>query len=334
MVRVLANFMNDSCNPYEWHTEEADNGTRLDAFLARELGVSRSRARVFCDGATIDGTPCKPSQSLKSGQRVLAAIPTKEEPLRAATAISIPQNPAFGDLPILYEDDDFLIINKPRGLVVHEGAGETGATLVDVLRARDVSLSSVGPSERAGIVHRLDKETTGVMAVCKTDAAHWKLAEDFAERRIRKEYLALCCGVPPARGRIEAPIFRHPTHRKKMAVVATGRHAVTEYEIEKSWPRFALLRVNLLTGRTHQIRVHLAHLNYPVAGDVLYGGARRATQIAAGDTSRAALEQLGGQALHAATLGFAHPITGADMKFEAPLPEDFTRVLAALDDEK
>lgn len=319
--------MNDS--QHEWRTEEADNGTRLDAFLARELKVSRSRARTLCDSATIDGAPCKPSQSLKSSQRVLATIPTQEETPRVAAAHSLPEASEI-DVPILYEDNDLLIVNKPRGLVVHEGAGETGATLVDILRARGVSLSSVGPSGRAGIVHRLDKETTGVMAVCKTDAAHWKLAEDFAERRIRKGYLALCCGVPPARGRIEAPIFRHPTHRKKMAVVATGRHAITEYAVEKSWSRFALLRVNLLTGRTHQIRVHLAHLNHPVAGDVPYGGARRATQIAGSEATKSALEQLGGQALHAETLSFAHPITGEAMNFTAPLPEDFARVLAAL----
>ena len=323
--------MNDS--QHEWQIEDADNGTRLDAFLARELHVSRSRARTLCDSTTVDGAPCKPSQSLKTGTRVLATIPTtKEETPPTENAQSFPQAGEI-DVPILYEDDDFLILNKPRGLVVHEGAGEIGATLVDVLRARGVSLSSVGPSGRAGIVHRLDKETTGVMAVCKTDAAHWKLAEDFAERRVRKEYLALCCGVPPARGRIEAPIFRHPTHRKKMAVVATGRHAITEYAVEKSWSRFALLRVNLLTGRTHQIRVHLAHLNHPVAGDVPYGGARRATQIAASEYSRAALEALGGQALHAETLSFEHPTTGETMSFSAPLPNNFARVLAALDEE-
>jgi len=183
----------------------------------------------------------------------------------------------------------------------HPGAGERAATVVDLLQAAGYTLSTVGPPERAGIVHRLDKDTSGLMVVCKTDAAHWKLAADFAERRVTKAYQAVVCGVPPARGRVEAPISRHPVHRKRMAVNATGRPSVTEYQVLRGWTKFALLKIDLLTGRTHQIRVHLAYVGYPVVGDAVYGGLQRALASAPGDAAREAIESLSGQALHSAT---------------------------------
>lgn len=233
---------------------------------------------------------------------------------------------------IIYEDEHLVVIEKPRGLAVHPGAGERLPTVVDVLQAGGRALSGVGPDERAGIVHRLDKETSGVMVVCKTDAAHWKLAEDFAARRITKKYAALVCGVPVLRGRVEAPIVRHPVNRKKMTIDSTGRPAITEFQVVRSWPKFALLDIVLLTGRTHQIRVHLTHLHHPVVGDDVYGGGRsRALQTAPNESARAAIEALSGQALHATHLAFAHPITQAPIEFESPLPMDMLRIIEALD---
>jgi 23S rRNA pseudouridine1911/1915/1917 synthase len=311
---------------HEFSVEEFEAGQRLDVFVAARLYVSRGRAQKLLENATVNDKPAKSSQSLRSGDRVLVS---EAEPQTHQPAVST-ENSLLP--PILYEDEHLLVLNKPRGLTVHAGAGEPQVTLVDVLLAHGRNLSQVGPPERAGIVHRLDKDTSGIMMVCKTDVAHWKLAKNFEERRVRKDYTALVCGVPPERGRIEAPIFRHPTNRKKMAVVSTGRRAVTEYSVEQKWPKFALLNVDLLTGRTHQIRVHLSYVHHPVAGDELYGGLHRALSSAPNDEVRAAIETLSGQALHAARLGFAHPITAEPLNFEAPLPDDMQRVLNALNE--
>ena len=309
---------------HDFLVEEAEAGQRLDVFVAARLDVSRGRAQKLLKDTVVNDTPAKSSQALRTGDRVL--VIEDEAVIPEAAALS-----ADAELPpILYEDEYLLVLNKPRGLTVHAGAGEPQLTLVDVLRAHGRTLSQVGPPERAGIVHRLDKDTSGIMMVCKTDAAHWKLAKDFEERRVRKDYTALVCGVPPERGRIEAPIFRHPSNRKKMAVVSTGRPAVTEYSVVRKRLKFALLNVNLLTGRTHQIRVHLSYVHHPVVGDELYGGLHRALSSAPNDEVRAAIEALSGQALHAARLGFAHPVTEKSLDFEAPLPNDIQRVLDAL----
>lgn len=305
---------------------ENEAGQRLDVFVAARLAVSRGRAQKLLQDAMCNGALVKPSHVLKADDQI--TIAQSEAPdLKPAI-----RNPIIPLPPILFEDEHLLVLNKPRGLSVHAGAGGPQATLVDALRSHGRVLSGVGPPERAGIVHRLDKDTSGVMAVCKTDAAHWKLAADFAERRVRKNYAALVCGVPPPRGRIEAPIARHPANRKKMAVDGSGRGAVTEYEVEKSWPKFALLDVSLLTGRTHQIRVHLSHAHYPVVADRVYGGLQRALSSAPNEQARAAIESLGGQALHAARLAFSHPITGEALQFESPLPDDMQRVVEALNE--
>ena len=313
--------------------EIESDGARLDSFLAAQLGVSRARAQTLVETAQVNGAAAKGSHKLKSGDIVVLAPPEQAKSIRP----SFGGHPEFGRTfsaelpPIIYEDEFLIVLNKPRGMVVHPGAGNERETLVDVLRAAGKTLSTVGPIERAGIVHRLDKDTSGLIVVCKTDAAHWKLAADFAERRVEKHYAALVCGVPPLRGRIEAPIARHPRDRKKMAIVREGRNAVTEYVVEKSWTRFALLDVNLLTGRTHQIRVHLAHIGHPVAGDETYSGQKRALQSAPGEPLKSALENLFGQALHAAKLSFSHPISGEELKFAAPLPPEMQAIIDALE---
>lgn len=181
-------------------------------------------------------------------------------------------------------------------------------------------------------MHRLDKDTSGVMLVAKTDAAHWNLAAQFEARQVEKHYIAIVNGVPTPRGRIEAAIDRSHTNRKKMTVTPGGRPSVTEYEVLKSWPKFALLDINLLTGRTHQIRAHLTYLHHPLAGDSLYGGLHRALTCAPSERAHAAIEALNGQALHAYTIAFAHPTTGEPMRFEAPLPAGFNELVEALDE--
>lgn len=309
-------------------------GQRVDAFIAAHFAVSRSRAQKMLDGATLNKARVKPSHVLKGGDVLL--LPhweaDAEEIEEQIISENMPMPELIKDLIFVYEDEHLMVINKPRGLLVHLGAGERVATLVDFLRQQGKPLSSVGPAERAGIVHRLDKDTSGLMIVCKTDAAHWKLAEDFASRRLTKNYIALVCGVPPLRGRIEAPIERHATHRKKFAVVPHGKDAITEYSVAQHWRKFALLDINLLTGRTHQIRVHLNYLNHPVVGDPLYGGEKRALDSAGSPEVRAALEKLRGQALHAAKLQFTHPITAQTLQFEAPMPDDMQNVIEALNE--
>jgi 23S rRNA pseudouridine1911/1915/1917 synthase len=308
--------------------DENGAGQRVDAFLAAQMQVSRSRIQTWLKGglAQVNDQVAKPSQILNCGDVLKVQVASEEAPpLTIPLLENLPPLP-----PVLFEDESLMILNKPRGLAVHPGAGERQATLVDVLRAAEKPLSTVGPAERAGIVHRLDKDTSGLIIVCKSDTAHWKLAEDFAARRLEKNYLALVCGVPPLRGRIEAPIERHATHRKKFAVAPHGKHAVTEYHVTKSWRKFALLDVRLLTGRTHQIRVHLNYINHPIVGDPLYGGEKRALDTAPSPQAKAALQNLHGQALHAARLSFTHPQSGATLFFEAPLPVEMAAVIENL----
>jgi 23S rRNA pseudouridine1911/1915/1917 synthase len=306
---------------------ENDVGTRIDAYLAARFGVSRSRAQKILENVTVGGKTVKASYVLREGDQIEGASFTPDaEPTAPA------DGPPLGEMPeILFEDADLMVIRKPRGLTVHAGAGDTGITLVEVLQSHGRVLSSVGPPERAGIVHRLDRDTSGAMLVCKTDAAHWKLAADFEARRVKKTYSAICCGIPAARGRIEAPIQRSLTNRTKMTVAPGGRHATTEYEVVRSWERFALLDIDLLTGRTHQIRVHFAYVHHPIAGDIVYGGYHRALDNAPDETSRAAFEKLQGQALHAAKIEFEHPITGQKMSFEAAPPPEIAAIIEALD---
>lgn len=305
--------------------EVGARGQRLDKFVAEHFHISRAQAVKRLEGATLDGAEVKASFTLRGGEVLEIAhapeAPPAPPPVLAAD-VALP--------PILFEDEHFLVIDKPRGLVVHAGAGETGATLVDVLRAHGKALSSSGPPERAGIVHRLDKDTTGTMVIAKTDQAHAFLARAFEERRVGKVYVALCCGLPRTPGRIEAPVARHPSNRLKMAVAPHGKAATTLYRVVESWPKLALCHVDLLTGRTHQIRAHFSYMGNPIAGDELYGGQKRAVESAASEEVKAALEALEGQALHAWKLQFEHPETGEEMKFEAPLQPDFQNALDVL----
>lgn len=309
-----------------WKVQESENGQRLDVFLAHHLDVSRSVATKLAADCFVNNKSRKGSHSLKTND----VVQSPEIAENAETKIEQRAEIVRNEFPqILFEDEHLIIVNKPRGLTVHAGAGEQ-ETLVDLLQQRGTPLSSLGEEERAGIVHRLDKDTSGVMVVCKTNEAHEILAEDFAKRRVKKIYKALVCGVPPQQGRIDAPIFRHPVQRKKMAVIATGRPAVTDYKVLLSWHQFALVEVDLKTGRTHQIRVHFQYINHPVVGDSVYSGYNRAVASAKSDDVKDALKNMHYQALHAAKLQMEHPITKVLLDIEAPLPDDIQNLIELL----
>jgi 23S rRNA pseudouridine1911/1915/1917 synthase len=289
--------------------ESADSGNRLDHFLQSRLG-SYSRARLQAwikDGRVlVDGASAKASQTLRGGESI-EVHPAEPPPLHAEPE----------DLPvkILYEDAAVLAIDKPAGLVVHAGAGNHSGTLVNRLVHRFQALSQVGGELRPGIVHRLDKETSGVLLVARTDAAHRNLAAQFGERSVEKTYLAMVQGsVRNDSGRITKPIARDPHHRTRMtAKLESGRAALTEYRVKERFGKFTFLEVRIGTGRTHQIRVHLASLGHPVAGDRLYGGAAGPRMF-----------------LHAWRIGFTSPATGDQVSVEAPLPPELEQWLATL----
>ena len=255
-----------------------------------------------------------------AGQRVEIEIPPPA-----------PSGVASQDLPltILFEDDDLVIIDKPAGVVVHPAAGHSDRTLVNALLFHVRNLSGIGGEVRPGIVHRLDKDTSGVMVIAKNDAAHRKLAAEWGTDRVRKEYLAIVYGTPKQqRATIEAPIGRDPRNRKRMSVVAGGRSAVTEYAVEQPLRHASLLRLRLRSGRTHQIRVHLKHLGHPIIGDPLYSGPQ--WRGIPDKRIQKAIAAFPRQALHAARLSIPHPRTGEAMTFESTLPEDMTELVAAL----
>ena len=313
-----------------WTVQESENGQRLDVFLAHHLKVSRTIATRLAADCLVNEKPRKSSHSLKTNE-VVQCPHEEDEVINVDTAQHTPiVKHEFP--PVLFEDEHLIIVNKPRGLTVHAGAGEQ-ETLVDLLQQRGTPLSSLGEEDRAGIVHRLDKDTSGVMVVCKTNAAHEILAEDFAKRRVKKTYIALVCGVPPQQGRIDTPIFRHPVQRKKMTVQATGRAAVTDYKVLMSWHQFALVEVDLKTGRTHQIRVHFQYINHPVVGDAVYSGYKRAVSSAKNSELKSALREMHYQALHAARLQMEHPITKVLLDIETPLPEDMQNLIELLNKE-
>ena len=300
-------------------------GTRLDKWLGELPGmVSREMARrLILQGAvTVNGRPAEPSRHVRPGDAVEFFVPPPE-----ATAI-----PAeVGPLEVLYEDAALAVVNKPAGVPMHPGPGHRRGTLVNFLLAHCRDLSGIGGTLRPGIVHRLDKDTSGVVVVAKSDAAHQHLAAQFKAHTVHRVYRAIVVGRPPRpRGTIDLPVARHEAHRIKRSVVSDGKHAVTHWELERSFGPFSLLRLRLETGRTHQIRVHLAHADWPVLGDPLYGQARhRGLRLPAALLER--LEGLHRQALHAAELGFTHPLSGEWLQFSAPFPPDLQAVLDALE---
>jgi 23S rRNA pseudouridine1911/1915/1917 synthase len=295
-------------------------GQRLDAFLAERIdGWSRARLqRLIDDGdVLVSGKLVKPAHKVRAHDEI--EIELTAHPASAFTPEDIPVN-------VVYEDDDLIVVNKPAGLVVHPAAGISHGTLANALAFHFARLSTVAGATRPGIVHRLDRGTSGLLVVAKTEPAHEHLANQFRAREVFKSYAALVHGqVEYRQGQIDQPIARDPRNRVRMAVVRGGRPALSIYRVREAFPRFTLLDVELKTGRTHQIRVHLAWMKHPVAGDEVYGGGRDNTILDA--TVRRAVARLDRQFLHAAELGFSHPRSGAQLRFKAELPAELQSVL-------
>ena len=291
-----------------------DAGTRLDAFLAARLPeLSRSRAASLVQEGcvTVNGRPASKSCRLTGGETLSVDLP--EQPADTSlTAQAIP-------LDVVYEDDDVIVVNKPAGLVVHPAPGHPDGTLVNALLHHcGDSLSGIGGEKRPGIVHRIDRDTSGLIIAAKNDAAHAFLSAQLSDHTLARTYECLVTGsLKQDSGTVNAPIGRHPADRKKMAVVAGGRPAVTHWEVVARYPGVTHLRCRLETGRTHQIRVHLAHIGHPILGDTVYG-------------AKKPVPGLTGQCLHAVGLRFLHPRTGEPVELTCPLPEEFVRMLDKL----
>ncbi|HST95645.1 MAG TPA: RluA family pseudouridine synthase [Microvirga sp.] len=321
----------------DWTLDDGLAPDRLDRVLARlwsDLSRSRLQALIRDGRVSVDGAPVlDPNRKVAGGARIALAVPP---PVPAE-----PQGEAIA-LAIVYEDDDLIVIDKPAGLVVHPAAGHESGTLVNALIAHcGASLSGIGGVRRPGIVHRLDKDTSGLLVIAKNDRAHQGLAAQFADHGrtgpLERAYLALVWGVPErSRGTIEAALARSLHNREKIAVVPEerGRYAITHYDVIEplppAGPVASLVRCALETGRTHQIRVHMAHLGHPLLGDLVYGAGYKTKANRLSEAQQAALKTLGRQALHAALLGFEHPRTGEFLQFESPLPADMAALVGAL----
>lgn len=284
---------------------------RLDICLSEMTELSRSRAQNLIEQSkvTVNGSSCRQKDGVHAGDVIRYTVP------EAKPVELVPE-----DIPldIVYEDDDICVVNKPRGMVVHPAAGNESGTLVNALLYHFGDLSSIGGEIRPGIVHRIDKMTSGLLAVAKNDMAHERLARQFADHSAHRSYIALVAGnIKEDSGTVDAPIGRHPTERKRMAVVENGRRAVTHYRVLYRFSGVTVLALELETGRTHQIRVHMAHIHHPVVGDQVYSNGKNALGM-------------DGQALHGWRLQLKHPLTAEQMSFEAPLPEDMQRALKRL----
>ena len=297
-----------------------DGGQRLDIALATALPqYSRSRLSSWIkDGSvSLNGSPARPREMVFGGEKVIVSgtLPPDENVL----AESIP-------LDVAWKDRHLFVINKPAGLVVHPGAGNRTSTMQNALLSLDPALAGL---PRSGIVHRIDKETSGLLVVARTLEAHTALTRALKDHDVQREYMALVVRAVTGGGTVNQPMDRHRTDRLRMTVRADGREAITHYRIAERFPEHTLLRVTLETGRTHQIRVHLAHIGHPLVGDPLYGGRRQLTAGASVEL-RTALQKFKRQALHAAQLKFEHPITGKEVDVSTPLPKDFEALLKVM----
>ena len=295
-------------------------GLRLDQALARMFpDYSRSRLKdwLLAGAITVEGGPKRPRDAVSGGE-VVEFEPRAETEVRAA--------PEPITLDVVYEDDDLLVVNKPAGLVVHPGAGNPGGTLMNGLLHHAPRLEEV---PRAGIIHRIDKDTTGLLLIAKTLPAHTALVRQLAEREISRNYLAVCNGVLTGGGTIDQPIGRHPVDRKRMSIQQNGKPAVTHYTVLERFRAFTYISVKLDTGRTHQIRVHFAWRRHALVGDPAYGG-RLALPKGASEAVIETLRRFKRQALHATRLAFEHPATGETVELEVPPPEDFQHLLGVL----
>jgi 23S rRNA pseudouridine1911/1915/1917 synthase len=306
--------------------DSADTDSRLDTYLAAHIeGWSRARLQQLIEDGEVllNGRLAKSSQKLRENDEI-------EVELVSSPALTfVPE-----DIPlsIVYEDSDLIVVNKPSGLVVHPASSIHSGTLANGLAFHFQQLSRQGGKIRPGIVHRLDKATSGLLVVAKTEVAHENLADQFRAREVFKSYVALVHGVVEHdRGRIDQPIARDPRNRTRMAVIRAGRGALSLYTVRRRYNRFTLLDVELKTGRTHQIRVHLSWLNHPVVGDEVYGGGRDNT--VRNSKLKTQIRKLGRHFLHAEQLGFRHPGTNKPMKFKAPLPFDLEELLTLLESE-
>ncbi|MDX1487653.1 MAG: 23S rRNA pseudouridine(1911/1915/1917) synthase RluD, partial [Acidiferrobacterales bacterium] len=295
-------------------------GKRLDQVLAAvypELSRSRLQQWIQEGYVRLDATQTRRSHKVKGGETVELYIPEVPEQPWQAQAIA---------LDVVYEDKQLLVVNKPAGMVTHPAPGNREGTLLNALLHHDATLNSVA---RAGIVHRLDKDTSGLLVIAKTEAVRLRLVTELRDRRLTREYLAVVNGVMIAGGEIEAPIGRHPRQRTRMAVAVRGKPAMSHYRVKQRFRAHTLVVVQLESGRTHQIRVHLAHIGFPIIGDRVYGGRVRIPPHCSEHLSQV-LRGFRRQALHAARLGLIHPVSGARMQWTAPLPEDVQALIEAL----
>src|SRR5579883_3251084 len=362
VVSVMPDSIAHSAQKLEVVVAGDEGSARLDRVLAQRLPeLSRSRLKALIQAGQVQISQVQISQ-VRTSQVEMSPVQTSQVAAKAAPIRDPAYHVARGDtiiidvpeaadpapkgeniaLDIVYEDGDIIVIDKPAGLVVHPAAGHETGTLVNALIAHcGASLSGIGGVRRPGIVHRLDKDTSGLMVIAKNDLAHHQLSAQFAEHGrtgdMERGYLTVAWGVPRhLKGTIDAPIDRHPHAREKMAVREGGREAVTHYEVRASFaapdgkPVASLIACRLETGRTHQIRVHLAHIGHPLLGDSVYGAGFKSKAAQLPEAARAALAQLARQALHAAILGFVHPITGETLSFESPPRGDFDKLINAL----
>lgn len=300
----------------EYIVSQEEKGKRLDTYIPSvDTDITRTSAqRLIEDGnILVNGKNAKVSYKIQENDKISVEIPEPKQIELKAQNIPI---------EIIYEDSDIIVVNKPKGMVVHPANGNPDGTLVNAIMAicKD-SLSGIGGEIRPGIVHRIDKDTSGLLIVAKNDNAHVKMSEQIKNHEVKKTYIALVRGVVKENeATIDMPIGRSTSDRKKMAVIKTGRNAVTHIKVLKRYNKYTLLQVNIETGRTHQIRVHLSHIGYPIVGDYTYSNGKNEFGVV-------------GQCLHAKCLEFKHPITGAEMKLEAPLPKYFEEIIQKLDNE-